>query len=222
MDAKTLPPRRRTVGRPPRFTLEEIVDAACEIGLDSVDMVSVAKKLGIGVATLYGYVESRDHLTRLVAQRLASRSGIEDTGQSWQDALREHARRSFATYRETPQLISQLMSGVLGDLADSPHTNAVLAILLDRGLAPDRAFSIFLETNQIVIGSAVGAAYSQSMLDRAGSATHFLQAQRDKCLERELPALRECLEAGHLFDGAGDYQAALERLIASVEVELAA
>jgi len=219
MNAQTISPQRRSAGRPPRFTLEQVIDAACEIGLESVDMVSVAKKLGVGVATLYGYVEGRDHLVRLAAQRLASRSGIADTGQSWQDALREHARRSFATYRETPQLISQLMSGVLGDLADSQHTNALLAILIERGLDPRQAFSLYLEANQIVIGAAVGAAYSHSMIERAGGNTQFIRNIHGKCEAKGFQALDACLADGNLFDTAADYHPNLDRLIATYETE---
>lgn len=222
MNSPSLTVGKRSVGRPARFTLDQVIDAACELGLDAVDMGAVAKKLGIGIATLYGYVESRDHLLRLTAQRLASRAGIEDRGQSWRDALREHAHRSFATYRATPQLIAQLMAGVLGDLADSRHTDALLAILIDRGVPPRRALALFLETNQLVIGAAVGAAYGQSMAARAGGNAEFLASERAKCLEQGLNALRKCLESASLFDTAGDYTPALERLIAAQEAELAA
>ena len=222
MTATAAMPARRGAGRPPRLTLKQVVDAACEIGLDKVDMVSVARKLGIGVATLYGYVEGRDHLIRLAAQRLAGRSGIEDEGQSWQDALREHASRSFATYRATPQLIRQLMSGQLGDMADSGHADALLALLLDRGLSPERALTIFLQANQLVIGAAVGAAYAQSMADSAGSERDYIAQDRAKSDEKGYKALSRCLEAGNLFDIAGDYGSALERLIAANEAEMAA
>ncbi len=222
MSTATVASGKRSVGRPPRFTLEQVVEAACELGLDNVDMGAVARKLGVGIATLYGYVEGRDHLVRLTAQRLAGRSGIADEGQSWQDALREHAHRSFVTYSDTPQLITQLMSGELGDLADSRHSDALLAILIDRGLHPQRAMAVFLETNQLVIGAAVGAAYSQSIVRRAGSDSGFLAEERAKCEARGLNALRACLDAGSPLDSTGRYHLALERLIAAQEAGLAA
>lgn len=222
METATITTRKRSAGRPPRFTLEQVIDAACEIGLDAVDMISVAKRLGVGVATLYGYVDGRDHLVQLAAQRLASRDGIADTGQSWQDALREHASRSFAIYCATPQLIPQLMNGMLGDLADSPHTDALLSILIDRGLAPQRALAVFLETNQIVIGAAVGVAYVRSMHERAGSRSEYLESEAAKCAARNFGALARCLASGDLLHGAGDFGPALERLIASHEGEMSA
>ena len=198
---------KRSAGRPPRVTRDQVVEAACAIGLESVAMGSVARKLGVGVATLYGHVDSREHLVGLAAKRLASRHGIADVGQDWQDAIREHARRSFAVYRDNPRLIVQLIDGSLGDLADSEHSDALLAILIARGLPPREALALFLETNQIVIGAAVGAAYIERVAHADGGLL-------DKSMARGLDALAACLEATDLSTPAGDYVPGLERLIA--------
>ena len=206
---------KRSAGRPPRVTRDQVVEAACAIGLESVDMGSVARKLGVGVATLYGHVDSREHLVGLAAKKLAARHGISDVGQDWQEAIREHARRSFAVYRQNPRLIVELMDGSLGDLADSEHSDALLAILIARGLPPREALAFFLETNQIVIGAAVGATY----LDRVASADGDLRA---KSVARGFRALVACLDATDVSATAGDYAPGLERLIAVQDRRMAA
>src|SRR5687768_11814749 len=96
---------RKAAGRPRRITLDAVIEAACELGIDSFEMTSVAERLGIGVATLYGYVEHREHLVRLAAARCARREQILDRGQSWQDVLREHAAITFEIYQSWPQLV---------------------------------------------------------------------------------------------------------------------
>ncbi|WP_279351448.1 TetR/AcrR family transcriptional regulator C-terminal domain-containing protein [Erythrobacter litoralis] len=182
--------------------------------MDEFDMTSVARELGIGVATLYGYVEGRDHLATLVSRRLAKRNGIEDRGQKWQDALREHADRTFAVYRETPRLIPQLMDGMLGGLADSDHSNSLLRILINRGLSPSTALSLFLEANQLVIGAAVAAAYLETLRTNAGGAKKLRETTRKKCDEAGYSALRSSLEQADITSIAADYRPGLERLIA--------
>ena len=88
---KPTPGRR---GRPRRLTLDAIVDTACDLPAGNLDMASIASRLKVGVATLYGYVEGREHLLRLVAERKGQLQPIVDNGQSWQDILREHARNT--------------------------------------------------------------------------------------------------------------------------------
>ena len=220
MTGQVLPTAKRSVGRPPRLTLDKVIDAACEIGLDAVDMATVAARLSIGVGTLYGYVNNREHLISLAARRIATRGGIADTGQSWEDALREHARRSYVVYRETRQLITQMMDGLLGDLADSTHTDALLRIMVDRGLSPQMALRLFLETNQIVIGAAVGATYVQTLMDEAGGKRELEQATIAKCQAEGLDTLELTLAGADLLAMASDYRPGLERLIAMCHDEM--
>ena len=83
---------KRAVGRPRRLTLDAIVDAACLVGIERLEMCTVAQQLNTGVATLYGYVRGRDHLLELVAERMASRAISDNYGGTWQEVLHGHAR----------------------------------------------------------------------------------------------------------------------------------
>jgi AcrR family transcriptional regulator len=145
---------KRGVGRPRRLTLDAIVAAACDIGLEKLEMQQVAERLGTGVATLYGYVRDRDHLEHLVVQRLAADGQLADHGQSWQDLLREHAALAFRTTEAMPHLIVDLIEMEPNE-QENAYAAKMLAKLTARGLGCDEALSLYIEVSQAVIGAAI-------------------------------------------------------------------
>mgnify|MGYP001792856888 CR=1 FL=1 len=60
---------RPSRGRPPRIRLEDVVDAACRLGLEGLTVVAVANQLGVRDSAIYRYVDSREELLHLVADR---------------------------------------------------------------------------------------------------------------------------------------------------------
>jgi hypothetical protein len=213
---------RRAAGRPRRITLDAIIDAACELGIDTFEMTAVAERLGIGVATLYGYVQHRDHLVRLAATRLSRRERIADRGQSWQDVIREHAAAIFEVYGASPQLVGQTMTGTVGAHVEIAPMEGLLALLIDRGLEPKHAMNLVYEVNQIVIGAAVGLAYRRSLEARAGSYGGVVNGVLADHGPEDLPALRRCLQENPDPEVIGDYRPTLERVLAAHETQMAA
>jgi AcrR family transcriptional regulator len=213
--APTIPTRRP--GRPRSITLDAVIDAACDLGPDRVEMTSVAERLGVGVATLYRYVRDRDHLMRLVAARRTRNEGIPDRGQSWQDALREHAALVFEMYRSWPQLIGHVTSGAIDEEAETINVERVITILIDRGFAPADALNLYYEIHTVVVGAAVGWASTQAIEARLGGYEAMVSYARAARGPDSLPMLRLALEAGGPPTAIGDYRTPLERLIAAHE-----
>lgn len=64
----------RRVGRPRRLTTEEIVTAAIDLaderGLAELSMPKLAKRLGVGTMTLYGYVQNKEDLLDRIAEQI--------------------------------------------------------------------------------------------------------------------------------------------------------
>ena len=199
MQEKKLPATpARTVGRPRRLTVEAIVEAACELGVANLDMSMVAERLNTGVATLYGYVRGREHLLELVAERLAHNSRLRDRGQSWQEIIREHAALTYALFQSQPQLITNLMVN-LSDTASIKYWHDICNMLERRGITVDHALSLYVETNQAVIGAAVCL-------------------MRRKTIEAKLAETGESAKVPTVL---GDYQPTLERIISAYEAEFA-
>lgn len=152
--AEHILPNKRAVGRPRRLTLDAIVDAACAVGIERLEMCLVAQQLNTGVATLYGYVRGRDHLLELVADRMASRAIADNYGGTWQEVLRGHAALCFAMFNSRPQMISNLIGGEKTD-RELAYAANIIAMLEKRGLSREQALDLYVETNQAVIGAAV-------------------------------------------------------------------
>jgi AcrR family transcriptional regulator len=196
------------------LTLDAILDAACEIGLDRIEMAMVAARLGTGVATLYGYVDSKNHLVRLAAERLRCRDRIEDRGQSWQDVLRDYAAMLFALLCEWPRLVQHMMDGEVGDVSDLENADAVLKLLVARGLPAKKSLELYYSVNQLVIGAVVGSRYRKALVEAANGEAALGRELRARAKSRQLPALRQALGGGKLPEVLGDYRPALEMLIA--------
>jgi TetR/AcrR family tetracycline transcriptional repressor len=105
---------RQRVGRPRSLTIAEIVTASVEIaddhGLESLSMPSLAKHLGVGTMTLYGYVENKEDLLDKVAARLFENLQIPEN-RDWQEGM----IRFFSDFREAaiahPALAGLLATG---------------------------------------------------------------------------------------------------------------
>jgi hypothetical protein len=186
---------KRAVGRPRRLTLDAIIDAACTVGIERLEMSSVAERLNTGVATLYGYVRGRGHLLELVAERMASRALVDHYGGTWQEVLLGHAALCFEMFKSKPELIGNLIGGEKTD-SEVAYAENIIAMLEKRGLSEEQAVDVYVETNQAVIGAAV-LLIRRNILANAGA------DQDGKVIL--------------LPDGLGDYRPTLERIMRDCE-----
>jgi len=210
----------RKPGRPRRVTLDAVVDAACEFGIDQIEMGPVAERLGVGVATLYRYVRDRDHLVELVAARRSRREGVVDRGQSWQDALRESAASAFAVFSRTPELIGHIMSASIADETDPQTTDRLLGLLVDRGFDPVDALNAYQQVQQVVAGAVVGHAFRRALEVKFGGYGGLVRHVAGLLGGDQIPVLRLAIEAGGEPPVVGDYRATLELIIANYEGRL--
>lgn len=87
-----MPTDPRPRGRPPRHTTPEITRAACALAdradLEVVTMRGVAAELGVGAASLYTYVATRDELLDLMADALVGECRLDPlTGDPIRDVV---------------------------------------------------------------------------------------------------------------------------------------
>jgi AcrR family transcriptional regulator len=92
--------RRPPGSRKPRFTLDQIAEAAMRIadteGIDALSMRRLAAELGAGTMTLYHYVRGKDELLALVTDRVMGELIVPDDEfpEGWREAMTTIARRS--------------------------------------------------------------------------------------------------------------------------------
>lgn len=210
---------RRSAGRPRRLTLDAIVEAACALPVEQLDMASVAARLKVGVATLYGYVEGREHLLRLMAERKGQIEPIVDRGQSWQDILREHAEGLYRTAMAWPELITQIMQGGVFGSEEAQYLENLMQLLGSRGFSPGRVLDLYYGINQAVLGAAVTGTYLRAAQAHGGHTVllrRFLLEQPPE----QLPRLRRALDNNPQPAVLNDYRRAAEHFIAQCQPDL--
>jgi AcrR family transcriptional regulator len=88
-------PARAARGPAPSLTRDDIASAAVRLadaqGLDAVSMRVLAAELGIGAASLYRYVESKDELVDLMADAVMGADMRFRVGGDWRAHLRSYA-----------------------------------------------------------------------------------------------------------------------------------
>jgi AcrR family transcriptional regulator len=102
------------VGRPRRLSTSEIVTIAIELadeqGLEELSMPKLAKRLGVGTMTLYGYVQSKQDLLDRIAEQI-----FEGLDVSSDDDWRKGLFRFFSDFRAAalahPTLAGLLAAG---------------------------------------------------------------------------------------------------------------
>ena len=143
------------VGRPPRLTTEEVIDAAVELaddlGLESLSMPSLAKHLGVGTMTLYGYVENKEDLLNKMAARLFEGLEIRE-----HESLRERLFAFFTDFRDAalahPTLGQLLATGRITIPAVFDILESCFRDMTGDGLSVDEAVRVFYAGLTYTIG----------------------------------------------------------------------
>lgn len=102
---------RRTPGRPARTSLDELVTAALDLGLDTFTLVGVAERVGVAESTVYGYVPTREALWSIAAARVFEALDVEADAAGWEDYVDLVAGRTVELARRHPGLREYLYAG---------------------------------------------------------------------------------------------------------------
>lgn len=149
---------RSRVGRPRQLETAEVVEAALQLcdeaGLDALSMPKLARRLGVGTMTLYGYVENKEDLLDRMARRIFEDLEAPETG-DW-----EHSTISFfVEFRrkalQHPTLASLLATGRITIPAVFDILEATLQIAEDADIAEEEAVRRFYAALAYTIGFVV-------------------------------------------------------------------
>lgn len=207
----------RSVGRPRRLTLDQVLDAALELGLDDLTMAAVANRLGVGVAVLYSYVKNREDLLGLAAIRAAQRHDFpEDRGQHWAEYIADYARALYELLTTHSQSIINFMEGGLGPEAQLDSSEAWAAAMTKRGFTPEEALELLGIVGQLVLGCAASAIHARSLsMSGTSYAEAALRAVGNRP-EEELPLLRQHINAFANVTEYGRWEDSLRLLLDGV------
>ncbi|WP_158608577.1 TetR/AcrR family transcriptional regulator [Stagnimonas aquatica] len=180
------------VGRPPRVSVQAIIAAALELGLEQVSLKQIARHLGVAPATLYRHVRNRNELLRLAAFELTlARRLPSGNTEHWSELATRYAETLFESFVAEPQLMNELLKGRLGPQAEIDLLDQFLAAVCQHGFDPEQGVRLFHSIGTLMLGAAAGAIGLQASRDSGPSwsqAVHDALAARDA---DELPYVRQ-------------------------------
>jgi AcrR family transcriptional regulator len=207
----------RPFGRPRLLTAEVVLEVASNIGVKDLSMKALADALGIGVATLYGYVGSRAELVAQVAQMQAKTfQHITDSGQHWSCILRENARAIYGLFTSDPSYTILWIEGGMGPRIEGEHLEAVLALLQARGFTAREALLAQRLVGHMAYAIASSRLHMQAMASNGLSHSAEFHELAAASGPESFPALRACGE--EFLDPArhADLEAAIDQILLGI------
>jgi AcrR family transcriptional regulator len=161
------PSARRPSGRPRRLTLDQVIDAARAVGLENLTLSAVARRLGVSMTVLYGYIANREELVRLAAAQVnRETAAVRDEGQHWSTFIAQVASALYA-FLTGPGHLAHFLAGGLGPEVELDRAEAWLEKMTRSGFDAKAALIIHRQVGEIVVGGAVTALHARAM-ERAG------------------------------------------------------
>lgn len=207
----------RPVGRPRRLTLDEVLDGARALGLDDLNIKDLAAHLGVGVATIYRYVDNRETLVRLAVGRTASQRLPEERGQDWRDAVREYAASLYHSVGANPDIVAGFLTGQFGLEVELEFADHIIGALTRRGFSPAEAMRCFRLIAQVAIGAAVVSRHYDALRTSQEEQERRLAEALARREPDELPALRQAAADFVDVAAARDWRPAVEAIILDIE-----
>lgn len=138
---------------------DRIVDEAIalldEEGEAALSMRRLAQRLGVSTMSTYHHVKDKEALLDAVTERVMSHLEVPSPDASWHDAVRTMAWSFRQLTHDHPAVFRMVLARPrpAGMLVTSQN---VREVLIDRGLDPDRASTIFRCTVRYLLGSTLG------------------------------------------------------------------
>jgi AcrR family transcriptional regulator len=166
------PPQRRVRagGRKPSFDRAAVVEAAIRVldaeGLDAVTLRRVAHELGVGAASLYAQVESKEALVELMLDHVLGEIDLSDLPDErpWEEQLKDLIRRS----RDAFVAHGDIGRATLGRIPTGPNALEVMETslaVLRRSELPDQVVAYAGDLIGLFVGAA---AYEESVFREEG------------------------------------------------------
>jgi AcrR family transcriptional regulator len=186
------------------------------VDIHAMTMKEIATHLGIGIATLYRYVQDRDELVRLAVGQSSHRSPPQDIDQPWQDLVEGYAFSIYSALGGSPDLIRAYIDGALGPELEVEFLDGFLSAMTRRGFDPVMALEIFSALGMIAIGAAVATTHATAEHARRGSFSDNVRAVLDARPPGDLATLRSAVAIYGDLDARTDWRTGISHLIRSI------
>lgn len=143
LDIIWLRPPRKSRGRRPPLSREQIVRAAVELadtgGLEAVSTRNIATRVGVAAASLYWHVPSKGDLHELMFDAIIGEIDLPPAGTSWRRSIQAIARCTRTMFQRHPWAI---LLGVQPGLGPNTQRYAHAALTALAGMSPDPSLQV--------------------------------------------------------------------------------
>ncbi|QIK63538.1 TetR family transcriptional regulator [Leucobacter viscericola] len=152
---------------------QEIIGQAAIQLVDSgreLQVVPLAKQLGVSVSSLYHHVDGREGIIRAMRQVMVSEyKSPERSAADWRETLRREVEQTWIMYVSHPRVLQLLITVVINE-PDALSFYEVLAEALERAGLPDEEILTTIEAIEAFsIGAALDALSPEVLIDPAHS-----------------------------------------------------
>lgn len=155
---------KRSRGRPPKLSKENILNAAREMDLRGLSVVKLAQSLDVSDAAIYYYFESRAALVRAVVDEGSVGFAPPEVGPDWWNGMKDYALRVYDALIESPGAAQAMIGGGIAGPAQMRIFGAVIRSLVDAGQDRKYAALIYSAYNR----AALYAAFAHDERDTVG------------------------------------------------------
>ncbi|MDO4685264.1 MAG: TetR/AcrR family transcriptional regulator [Corynebacterium sp.] len=100
----------RKTGPKPRFHIEDVVNTALSLGLDTFTLSDVARTLKVSTPSLYRVVATREELVHLCLKKVAKELRIPPPTTPWQDQLRFYVDEIWEIAERYPGTVKAIVN----------------------------------------------------------------------------------------------------------------
>jgi AcrR family transcriptional regulator len=144
--------------RSPLLSVDAIVGAALSLvdATGDFSFPKVARELGVSQASLYNYIDNREHIIELMRGRVFSeRNPLDAQNLPWDEALRILAHKYRDCLVDHPRLVPLLVTQTVHDLGVMRIYEDMAIVLGKAGLATPAIVPAITALDYLVLGSAL-------------------------------------------------------------------
>ena len=157
--SSTEPMPTSRVGRKPRVSRDQVLDAALEIadegGLAAVTMTNVGARLGVEAMSLYRHIGNKEEMLDGLVDRVYGEIEVPADATDWREALRRQAVSAHAVLRRHPWAIAVMESRAQPGPANLGHHDAMVGILFRAGFDGPSAVRVYNLLDSYIYGFAL-------------------------------------------------------------------
>ena len=158
--------------RTARLSREIIGRAAIELAESGRDLqlVPLAKRLGVSVSSLYHHVDGREGVIRAMREVLVPRYlGDAPAGTSWEQRIRTEVERTWRMYADHPRVLQYMVTAVIDEPDVMRFYNALADALSEAGLPEGELLTTIEVIDAFTFGAALDTLSPDSILDPASA-----------------------------------------------------